>query len=148
MKYTGCWTPELMAGYEPLPEMKSQAGKFATEQQLTTIITTASTNEFWQVAIYCAAVAIGTGCRGGEIRTLQLSDIKLAEGRIEIRPEKAKNRTGRQPRLMSVAEWGLRNLLKRARSLGATEPEHYLLPLSIRKSRIISKTTEQKWDVT
>ncbi len=148
MKYAGCWTPELAAGYQNLPEVKSQAGKFATEEQLTKIITTATTNEFWQVAMYCAAVAIGTGCRGGEIRTLQLRDIKLAEGRIEIRPEKAKSRTGRHPRLLAIAEWGLRNLLERARLLGATEPDHYLLPLSIKKSRIISKTTDEKWDVT
>ncbi len=148
MKYAGCWTPELAAGYEHLPEVKSQAGKFATEQQLTKIITTASTNEFWQVAMYCAAVAIGTGCRGGEIRTLQLKDIALADGRIEIRPEKAKNRTGRHPRLMAVAVWGLRHLLERARSLGATEPEHYLLLLNVRKSSILSKISNQKWDPT
>src|SRR5947207_232668 len=42
MKYAGCWTPELAAGYEALPEVKSQIGKAATEQQLTRIITTAS----------------------------------------------------------------------------------------------------------
>lgn len=87
MKYTNCWAPELAAGYESLPEVKSQAGKFATEQQLTKIITTATANESWRVAMYCAAVAIGTGCRGGEIRTLQLRDINLEDGRIEIRPE-------------------------------------------------------------
>lgn len=148
MKYAGSWTPELATGYVTLPEMKSQAGKFATEQQLIKIMTTASTNELWQVAMYAAAVAIGTGCRGGEIRTLQLRDIKLDDGRIEIRPEKAKNRSGRHPRLMPVAQWGLRHLLERARSLGAIEPEHYLLPLSIRKSTIVSKTTDQKWDPT
>src|SRR6185312_13134586 len=148
MKYAGCWTPELAVGYEPLPEIKSQIGQAATEQQLANIITTASANEFWQVAMYCAAVAIGTGCRGGEIRTLQLRQIQLKTGRIAIQPEKAKNRTGRYPILMQVAQWGLRHLLERARSLGATEPDHYLLPLNIRKSRILSKTTDQKWDVT
>ena len=148
MKYAGCWTPELAAGYESLPEVKSQVGKFATEQQLTKIITTASRNDLWQLAMYCAAVAIGTGCRGGEIRTLQIRDIKLADRRIEIRAEKAKNRTGRHPRLMAVAEWGLRHLLERARSLGATEPEHYLLPLNVKKSSVLSKTTDQEWDVT
>ena len=148
MKYSGCWTPELDAGYEPLPELKSQIGKAATEQQLTNIITTASTNEFWQVAMYCAAVAIGTGCRGGEIRTLQLKDIELADGRIAIRPRKSKNRIGRYPRLMAIAQWGLRHLLERARLLGATEPDHYLLPFNIKRSRILSKTTDKEWDVT
>jgi integrase len=148
MKYAGCWTPELAAGYEPLPEVKSQIGKAATDQQLANIITTASTNEFWQVAMYCAAVAIGSGCRGGEIRRLQLRDIQLKEGRIAIRPEKAKNRIGRYPRLTAVARWGLTHLLERACVLGATEPDHYLLPLNIRKSRILSKTTDREWDLT
>jgi hypothetical protein len=31
---------------------------------------------------------------------------------------------------MALAEWGLGELLYRARQLGASEPEHYLLPLS------------------
>jgi integrase len=50
--------------------------------------------------------------------------------------------------LTAVADWGLRNLLERAHGLGATEPEHYLLPFNLRKSRILSKITQQKWDVT
>jgi hypothetical protein len=31
---------------------------------------------------------------------------------------------------MALADWGLQNLLLRAQALGATEPEHYLLPLN------------------
>jgi integrase len=148
MQYAGSWTAELDAGYQSLPERKSKRGQYASEQQLATIISTASRNEPWQVAMYCAAVAIGTGCRGGEVRTLQLRDIKLEDGCIQIRPEKAKNRTGRKSYLLAIAEWGLHHLLARARNIGAMEPEHYLLPLNIRKSRILSKATEQKWDVT
>ena len=49
---------------------------------------------------------------------------------------------------MALAEWGLQELLYRARQLGASEPEHYLLPLNLRKSRHWSKKTKQKWDVT
>jgi integrase len=148
LKYAGCWTPELETEYQPLPELKSKVGKAATVQQLAKIIKTAKTNESWGIALYAAAVAIGTGCRGGEIRTLQLRDIHLKAKHIVIRRESAKNRTERHPRLTAVGEWGLRNLLERARALGATQPEHFLLPLNIRKSRILSKATDQKWDVT
>ena len=148
MKYAGCWTPELETEYQPLPELKSKVGRAATVQQLARIIKTAKSNESWGIALYAAAVAIGTGCRGGEIRTLQLRDVHLKAKHIVIRRESAKNRTERHPRLTAVADWGLRNLLERARSLGATQPEHYLLPLNIRKSRILSKATDQKWDVT
>jgi len=104
MKYTGCWTSALEAGYQSLPEARSKRGQFASEHQLTRIITTAVKHEPWQVAMYCAAVAIGTGCRGGEVRTLQIGDIKLEDGRILIRPGKAKNRTGREPYLLAVAD--------------------------------------------
>jgi integrase len=148
MKYAGCWTPELEVAYEPLPELKSKAGKAATVKQLAKIIRTAKTNELWQVAMYCAAVAIGTGCRGGEVKTLRLKDIQLRNRHIVIRRENAKNRKERQPRLAEVAEWGLRHLLERAKALGATEPEHCLLPFFNRKSRIQSKITDRKWDVT
>ena len=77
-----------------------------------------------------------------------MQDIQIAEGTILIRREIAKNRQQREPRLMALAEWGLKELLYRARSLGATEPHHYLLPLNLRKSRYWSKKTSQKWDVS
>jgi integrase len=96
----------------------------ASKDQIKTLITTALANEYWQLAMYCAAVAIGMGCRGGEIRNLQLKDIDLEEGKIRIVREIAKNRKEREPRLMALAEWGLRTLLIRAHALGATEPQH------------------------
>jgi integrase len=49
---------------------------------------------------------------------------------------------------MALAEWGLRELMDRAQPLGAIQPDHYLLPLNIRKSRNLAKQTEAKWDLT
>lgn len=148
MQHANCWKGDLAERYKPLKESKSRIGKKATNEQLMRIIETAKKNEYWQLAMYCAAVAAGTGCRSWEIKNLQLEDIRIAEGRICIRPEIAKNRQGREPRLLALAEWGLNELLHRARQLGACEPEHYLLPLNLRKSRHWSKKTQQKWDVT
>jgi integrase len=148
MKYANCWKGDLVENYQPLSQKRSRVGKVATKDQLATIIATAKGNEHWKVAMYCAAVAAGTGCRGGEIRNLQLKDIQMARGKILIRGEIAKNRQEREPRLMGLAEWGLQELLYRARELGAREPEHYLLPMNLRKSRHWSKKTTQKWDVT
>lgn len=71
-------------------------------------------NEYWQLAMYCAAVAAGTGCRAGEIRNLKLEDIDLFNGKIRISRKIAKNRKERHPRLMALAEWGMRHLLSRA----------------------------------
>lgn len=148
MRYAKCWKGEFAEGYKPLRQKRRRVGKVATKEQLMGIIATAKNNEYWQLAMYCAAVAAGTGCRSWEIKNLQLQDIRLAAGTILIREEIAKNRQEREPRLMALAEWGLQELLYRARQLGASEPEHYLLPLNLRKSRHWSKKTKQKWDVT
>jgi len=146
MTYAGCWTGDISTGYQPLREIKQRAGKVASKDQIKTLITTALANEYWQPAMYCAAVAIGTGCRGGEIRNLQLKDIDLEEGKVRIVREIAKNRKEREPRLMALAEWGLRNLLVRAHVLGATEPQHFLLPLRLCKSNS-PRDPKQKFDV-
>jgi integrase len=147
MTYAGCWTDELAARYKPLRQIKSRVGKTASKDQLKRIITTAKSNEYWELAMYCAALAVGTGCRSCEIKNLRLEDIHLREGKIIIRREIAKNRNEREPRLMALAEWGLHQLLLRAQTLGATEPQHYLLPLNVRKSRLLAKVSEHKWDV-
>jgi integrase len=148
MIFADCWNDSLAARYTPLRQIKKRAGKVAEKVQLMDIINKAKGNEYWQLAMYCAAVAVGTGCRGGEIRNLRLKDIQLDEGKIVVRREVAKNRTQREPRLMALAGWGLRNLLLRAEVLGATEPEHYLLPLNLRKSKHLSGQTKAKWDVS
>jgi integrase len=146
--FADCWTDNLAARYTPLRQIKKRAGKVAEKVQLMDIIQKAKENDYWRLAMYCAAVGVGTGCRGGEIRKLQLKDIHLEQGKIVVRREIAKNRRQREPRLMALADWGLRNLLSRAQALGATEPEHYLLPLNLRKSKHLSGQTNAKWDVT
>ncbi len=146
MKYADCWTDNLEARYQPLRQSKSRIGKSASKDQLSKIIATAMTNEYWRLAMWCAAVAAGSGCRGGEIRKFRLEDIDISGGSVRIVREISKNRKERVPRLMALAEWGLRNLLQRATALGAVEPQHYLLPLNISKSRNLSKTTKAKWD--
>jgi integrase len=148
MVHANCWKGDVAERYKALKQSKDRIGRVATKEQLMKIIETGRQNEYWLLAMYCAAVAAGTGCRSWEIKNLQLEDIRIADTRIRIRREIAKNRQERGPRLMALAEWGLRELLYRARMLGATDPHHYLLPMNPRKSRHWSKKTKQKWDVT
>jgi integrase len=148
MSYARCWTAELEVAYQPLREPKSRAGKVATGEQLKNMIYTAMGHPEWQMAMWCGAVAAGSGCRGGEIRHLRLENISASEGVIHIEREIAKNRVARDCRLTALGEWGLHHLLDRAKALGATEPKHYLLPLSLKKSRHLAKKSAEKWDVT
>jgi integrase len=85
MQHANCWKGDLAERYKPLKESKSRAGKKATNEQLMKIIETAKKNEYWQLSMYCAAVAAGTGCRSWEIKNLQLQHIRIAEGQL-LRP--------------------------------------------------------------
>ncbi len=148
MSYARCWTAELEVAYQPLREPKSRAGKVASAEQLKMMIYTAMANPEWRLAMWCGAVAAGSGCRGGEIRNLRLENVSMSEGVIHIEREISKNRVARDCRLTALGEWGLRHLIERATALGATDPKHYLLPLSIKKSRRLAHKCTQKWDVT
>ena len=86
MTYADCWSDTLSARYQPLREVKSRAGKTDSSDQMIRIINTAMKNEYWQLAMWCAAVAVGTGCRSGEIRKLQLGTFafrKVRYGSLE-----------------------------------------------------------------
>lgn len=72
MIFADCWTDSLAARYTPLRHIKKRAGKVAEKVQLMDIIKKAKENDYWRLAMYCAVVAVGSGCRGGEIRNLQL----------------------------------------------------------------------------
>jgi len=145
--YADCWNGTLADRYKPLRQEKSRIGRAASTDELIRLVTTASGHDSWMVVLWCAAVAAGTGCRGCEIRKLQSKDIHIENGRITVSREIAKNRSTREPRLTALAEWGLRRLLVRAESLGATEPHHYLLPFEVAKSRHLAKARQGRWDV-
>ena len=60
------FTDSLAARYTPLRHIKKRAGKVAEKVQLMDIIKKAKENDYWRLAMYCAVVAVGSGCRGGE----------------------------------------------------------------------------------
>ena len=55
MQYADCWTDNLEARYQPLRQIKSRVGKTASKEQLMKIISTALSNEYWQLAMWCGA---------------------------------------------------------------------------------------------
>jgi integrase len=84
------------------------------------------------VAPYAAVLSFSTGMRHKEIRQLQISAIQNLDSEfpmIRVRRSTTKTNAGARPvSLDSMAVWAIRKLLDRARRLGATEPDHYLLP--------------------
>lgn len=115
--------------YKPLPKSKRGPGRALSQDQEKRLFGAASSKPDWQVA-YCAAlVAANTTARSCEIRGLRLADIDLIERTMSVRRASTKTDAGcRTIPLNESATWALARLLERARLLGATEREHYLLP--------------------
>jgi len=84
-------------------------------------------NEGWFVALCATVLAYATGCRSGEIKTLQLRDLMLDGERpyIHLRPETTKSRRDREPALNELGLWAVNHLLKRAQLLGAHRPDRH-----------------------
>jgi integrase len=104
MVRANCWKGDVAERYKALKQSKDRVGRVATKEQLMKIIETGRQNEYWLLAMYCAAVAAGTGCRSWEIKNLQLEDIRIADTRIRIRREIAKNAKN-----VNRALWRLQN---------------------------------------
>ena len=112
-----------------LREPKKEIGQVLTEEQERKLFLTARKYSRWQVA-YCASVLEATtASRGCEIKTLRLKSIDLTNETITIQREGTKIQAG--ARVVPLTPSGLeviRELLERAEALGASDPNHFLLP--------------------
>jgi integrase len=138
LKEANLWKSPLN-NYKRLSEPESEVGEALTLDQLQRLEATAASNEAWQVA-YCAELlAANTGVRGGEIKQLQLGAIDLERRRIRITRKSTKTNAGaRWVELNQAATAAVRALYEPAQLLGASEPEHFLLPADL--SRHTKKT--------
>jgi integrase len=82
------------------------------------------------VAFWVSLVAANTTAGGCEIRNLRLQDIDLQTKTLYVRVGKNKFRVRAIP-LNRTATWAVERLAERAHELGATAPEHYLIPRRI-----------------
>jgi integrase/recombinase XerD len=112
--------------YKPLPEPKD-IGRALTPEQELNLFSVASTRREWTVAFWVSLVAANTTAGGCEIRNLRLQDIDLQTKTLYVRVGKNKFRVRAIP-LNCTATWAVERLVDRAHKLGATDPEHYLIP--------------------
>jgi integrase len=123
---------DITSGYKRLSGPESEVGEALSEQNLLHLETIASSNGDWEVA-YCAEVlAANTGMRGGEIKKLRIGMVDLVARRIRITRKSTKTDAGaRWVELNQCAFPAVYRLYQRAQLLGASSPEHYLLPADL-----------------
>ena len=118
---------KLDGKYEPLPEPTSEAGRSLNPEEEVRLIDAAKSRPEWAVAYHATILENETGMRGFEVRNLQLKRVDLIAGEIHLQKSKTKGGVRTIP-LSADALESAKELLVRARALGASHPDHYLIP--------------------
>jgi integrase len=114
--------------YRPLRLPRPKVGCALSSDEEARLFRKAGSNPRWLVAYCCSLVTANTTAGPNEIRNLRMRDVDLDPPAIRI-TEGVKNEYRRRTiPLNAPAAWALRELVTRARDLGATDPEHYILP--------------------
>lgn len=122
----------LADDFKPLPEDKKGPGRALSPEHERRLFETAASKPGCKVAYYAAILAANTTARGCELKGLRLGDVDLIQRTLRIRRATTKTDAGaRIVPLNESALWVCARLLERGRALGATEPDHYLLPASL-----------------
>ena len=115
--------------YSPLRTRSSDIGRALTRDELLRLAYVAESSVGWEAAFYGYVLAANTGLRGGEIKRLRIGAIDLGQRRLVIRRSDAKSdASARYIELNRDATEAAKRLLLRAGLLGATNPEHFLMP--------------------
>lgn len=125
LKHCGQW--KLDGKYKPLPEPVSQVGRALTPIEEVRLFDTAKSRPERLVAYHASVLENETGMRGAEVRNLQLKDVDLDTREIHIRKSKTAGGIRTIPLNFDALE-SVKVLRERAVALGATEPEHFLIP--------------------
>jgi integrase len=132
LKEGNLWTRSFSEHYKRLAEPESDIGRALTDAELARLDTVASSNDAWMVGYNAEVLAVNTGMRGGEIKVLRLGNIDLERRRIIVRRDGTKSDAGaRLVELNNFAMAAAARLYQRAEVLGASAPDHYLLPADL-----------------
>jgi len=144
MRFAGAWTPELEESFEPLQRQESDVQRAMTPEEQAHWLETASSCERWMTVWLYSILALHTTCSTNELRDLQLGDVNLFSRILMVRSRSSKNKYRiRTVPLTPEALWAAERLIERAKSLGASQPNHHLFPF-----RIAPRTWDQARGMT
>lgn len=135
LKEAGLWE-RLVRKYKPLKANRRTTRQPLSNIQLNRLVATAMGNPSFEVVLDLMLTAANTTCRPCEIAALQLGRIQADGDYPQIAISRATTKTNSGERLIPLNRVGLfaiRRLLVRALRLGASKPEHYLLPAELSK---------------
>lgn len=151
LKYGGLWQ-EIRQFFHPIKKKRWQPGRVISQTEKARLLRHAESNPGWASSYYFAAISVNTTCGPGEIKCLRLRDVELEpRSRAMFRVcEGAKNDERVRPisLVSDEAYEAMAKAVERARSLGASEGDHYIFPFRDKKTKQYDATkhqTEFKW---
>jgi integrase len=128
LKQAKLWS-RIAEDCKPLPENKRGPGRALLPDEEKRLFEIASSNPDWFVAYNAALVAANTTARGCELKGLRLADVDLNLRTMTVRSASAKTAASvRVIPLNETAAFAMEALIERARTLGANDPNHFIVP--------------------
>lgn len=133
----GCWTPQDEEYFEYLQEEESDVERALSPEEQQRWLDVARTNPRWEFIYLWSVVSFDLLTSTNELRGLPLGNVNLNYQEVRIPWPCAKNRYRRRDIPVESGEtlWALDRLIARAHDLGAKEPQHYLFPFKITRSK-------------
>jgi integrase len=135
---------KLKPFYFPLAQPKWSPAEILSEEDEEDFFSRGASHPEAQLAYWVACITNNTTATGIELRGLRLKNLFLRTGKelseIYIPEDAVKNDSRpRKITLNRTARWAVEQCYKRALTLGATEPNHFLFPFRVHRG---------KWDPT
>lgn len=135
LKRANLWSESLKEMYEPLQMPESDIPKALSPREQESWLQAGAGREQWAVVYWYSLIAFATTASNAEMRGLKLGDLYLDSRTLQVTSLHAKNKYRiRTVPLNDDALWAVQQLLKRALSLGARSPQHFLFPFHLSHS--------------
>jgi integrase len=133
LKKAWSWRDESQREYEPLREEIEEMPRALTPAEQQRWLDTARSRPRWNLLFWWSLLAFDTCMSTNELRRLRLGDINLPQRMIRVPVAASKNAYRHRDIEIAGAGalWALDQLVRRAHSLGAFLPLHYLFPFKI-----------------
>jgi integrase len=122
--------------YQPLPLPKEKRGRALRDDEKKHLFEVAASDPNWLACCCFARISANTTAGPKEVMTLRLKDVDLDLRVMRVQPEGAKNvHRIRTIPLNPEAFEAMQLAIKRAKSLGSHEPDHFIFPFRTNKGK-------------
>ena len=132
-----CWSTQDHEYFEYLQEEESDVERALSPEQQQLWLDACRSTPRWDVVLWWSVAAFDMLTSTNELRGPQLGNINLTHRIVQIPWLASKNRFRHRPIPLENADvlWAMDRLIARAYDMGARDPQHYLFPFRITRSR-------------